>query len=390
MPHKLTLVSAYYPSHRGGIEIVAGELASRLARHHDYQIEWFASDTDPTPQYSAVDSIRCRPQRAWNKTERALGIPFPIWPISALVELSRSIESADCVHVHDFVYPCSQAAIWLAKHHQKPLLVTQHIGCVPYQSRIARWTLASLNRIVGAISLSRANQVVFVSEAVHTYFRQFVSFRRPALYIPNGVDRNVFHPVADAVKCQLRAEYSLSSMRPVFLFVGRFVEKKGLRLLAHLAQTIPDVQWVFAGHGPLDPEAWGLPNIRVLRNVSGKSLAKIYQLADLLVLPSRGEGFPLVVQESMACGTPAIVSSETWYGCPAAKNVLLHEKCDATDSEILWQRRLETLVRAPEMLRKLGVLGAQFAMTYWDWASCVRQYASLAADLIRDRDSRIG
>ena len=77
--------------------------------------------------------------------------------------------------------------------------------------------------------------------------------------------------------------------------------------LAYAAQ-LPDWRFWMAGFGPIDPDKWLLPNVHVLKNRKGQSLAELYQAADLLLIPSYGEGFPLVIQEAMACGLPVITT----------------------------------------------------------------------------------
>src|SRR5574343_903655 len=64
MKPRLLLLTHYYPAHRGGVEIVAGQLAFRLAEQ--YEILWLAADCDPAP---VLPGIRCEPQGVWNKLE---------------------------------------------------------------------------------------------------------------------------------------------------------------------------------------------------------------------------------------------------------------------------------------------------------------------------------
>jgi glycosyltransferase involved in cell wall biosynthesis len=106
------------------------------------------------------------------------------------------------------------------------------------------------------------------------------------------------------------------------LFVGRFVEKKGLHIFFRMVRLRPDVVWAFAGWGPQNPRDWGLQNVVVFSDLIGPSMARLYQASDVFVLPSKGEGFPLVVQEALACGLPVVCSAET-AGADTAVSALL-------------------------------------------------------------------
>jgi len=354
---RIALVTHYFPAHRGGVELVAAEIARRLARDYGAEIEWHASDCDVSPQ---VPGVRAVPGASCNLVERRLGIPYPLWSPAALWRLARAVRAADAVHLHDCLYLPNLVACAAARLAGRPVVVTQHVGMIPYRSRILRALLAAAYRLLGRTVLGSATQVVFVSDAVRLFFQSFITFKAPPALIANGVDTAVFHPAETG-----KARY--------LLFVGRFVEKKGLALLRDLAERLPDVQWVFAGWGPLDPEAWGLPNVRVVRGLAQRELAPLYQAADLLVLPSVGEGFPLVVQEAMACGTPALVSDETAAGAPDAHGLLMHEPLVMER----WVARLQALLAAPAELAALRPRVAAFAREHWSWERSAARYASL-------------
>jgi glycosyltransferase involved in cell wall biosynthesis len=225
--------------------------------------------------------------------------------------------------------------------------------------------------------LRGATQVVFVSDAVRAYFSTFVRFRAAPLVVSNGVDSRMFAQANGDERTRLRSELGVPQGRPLLLLVGRFVEKKGLRTLQELTLRVPQAHWVFAGWGPIDPSAWRRPNVTVVHRAGIEALVRLYQAADLLVLPSVGEGFPLVVQEAMACGTPALVGAETAAGCPEAGELLLREAVGGADTSSRWRARLDSLLAAPERLEALRPQVAAFAREHWSWEQCAVRYAAI-------------
>lgn len=373
---RIALVTHYYPAHRGGIELVAAEIARRLAANYDAEICWYASDCDRPP---SIPGVACAPARACNAIERRLGVPYPLWWPGALRKVASAARAADAVHLHDCLYLPNLVAYVAARIAGRPVLVTQHIGMVPYRNPVLRALLFVAYHLLARIVLGGATQVVFVSESVRRYFLGFVRFKSPPVLVSNGVDTTVFHPVDDTRRMALRAELGARRDAPLLLFVGRFVEKKGLPVLKRLAERLPHARWLFAGWGPMDPERWGLPNVTVLRERSGAQLAALYQAADLLVLPSIGEGFPLVVQEAMACGTPALVGTDTAAGCPGTAAVLLGEDTAGRDVAARWERRIMELTGAASNLPNLRPLVAAYAAANWSWERCAGRYAEILA-----------
>ena len=371
---RVLLVTHYYAEHGGGVEIVARELAVRLARR-GAAITWAASAPAPA---CADEGVSYLPMRAWNGTERRLGVPYPLWGPVGLARLGSAVRQCDLVHLHDCLYEGNMAALLRARRAGKPVVVTQHVGKVPYRHALLRGLLATAQGTLGRMVLGGASQTVFVSRKVLDYFRPIVRFRHEPLCIPNGVDTAVFSPVGPAERNQLRRQFGWPEGRPVFLFVGRFVEKKGLPHLRRLAQQFPEVQYVLVGWGPEDPSQWRLANVEAVGRVDHDQLPPYYRAADLLILPSVGEGFPFVVQEAMACGTPAMISDDTAPGSPGIETAAV---VSSLEEDAITAAVRGFLQRRPEW-DLLRCRSAQYAGR-WSWDDCASRYADLFGRLVR-------
>jgi glycosyltransferase involved in cell wall biosynthesis len=316
---KLLMVTHYFESHRSGIEIIAGHLIRELVCL-EQEVTWVASNVTPRPSYDKLGT-RSLALSAINITERYLGIPFPIPSLGAIGQIRHEVQRADAVLLQDSLYPMCIAAFLFARLSRKPVVIAQHVGIVPYNNPVFRMMMSLANTIVVRPMLARADRVAFFSEITARYFSE-VSFRWTPKLMFTGVDTETFFPIRPEEKPKLRARLGLAPDRPVALFVGRFVEKKGLHILSRMARLRPNNVWAFAGWGHLNPRDWNLPNVMVFSDLDGSSIAPLYQASDLFVLPSKGEGFPLVIQEALACGLPVVCSAET-TGADAAVSPFL-------------------------------------------------------------------
>jgi glycosyltransferase involved in cell wall biosynthesis len=353
---------------------VAGQLATRLAKQAD--ISWFAAA--PAGELAPA-GVTLSPMKSWNGLERRFGLPVPIASPVSLLALSRTARRSDIVWVHDLIYLSNLVAALSAIAARKPLVVTVHVGAIPYRSRVVRRIMAVTIALTGRWILTRAAAVAFVSERVEGEFRVRWRLRRARL-IANGVDFETFKPLAARDRMTVRRELGIGDGR-VVLFVGRFVERKGLGLLRKLATAMPEVSWLFAGHGPLDPGTWNLPNVHVERSRSGATLADVYRAADLLVLPSMGEGFPLVVSEALASGLPALVDPSTIAGCPEVAEVADSEPVTGVDAAGRWSRRIGAILDDEAGRAAMASKRVAFARNHWDWDRAAADYASLFVEV---------
>lgn len=190
-----------------------------------------------------------------------------------------------------------------------PFVVTSH-GADLYALRSP--ALQALKRLV----LNRSSSATVVSSAMRMAVEQMGSDVRKVCVVPMGVDMAQRFTPGDG---QLRSSSEL-------LFVGRLVEKKGLRhLLDALPMVLaarPAVRLTIAGFGP--DEAFlqararelGLQDaVNFIGALAQKDLPVFYQRAALFVAPfvktSSGdqEGLPVALMEAIACGCPVIAGN---------------------------------------------------------------------------------
>lgn len=147
-----------------------------------------------------------------------------------------------------------------------------------------------------------------------------------------------FRDVQDAADATFRDRYRLD--RPYVLAVGTIQPRKNLPLLAQAMRSIrDDVDLVVAGkRGWMADDvvselhAIGLGDrLRLLDYVPDEDLPMLYRQAQMLVQPSRFEGFGLPVLEAMAAGTPVLTTRGSSLAEIAGDNAVFFDQDDADD-----------------------------------------------------------
>ncbi len=321
---RLLIVSAYFDSHRGGVERVAGRLATEFAIR-DLDVSWLAADSSEPRKILGVKTI---PIKSSNWVQEKTGVPMPLWKLQSFGVMLNAVKNVDVVMLHDTLYIGNIASYLAALWYKKPVVVVQHVGRIKFHKAIFNLLMALGDRFVGRPMLARSSQTVFISERIAAEY-DGVSYRVPRQVVFNAVDSAVFDPAKQAQKkSTTRDAHGIRSDAPTVLFAGRFVPRKGLALVRKLAEARPDVVFLLAGWGPIDPSQWGLRNVRITVVDTPQEMASLYAASDALLLPSSGEGFPLVVQEALSMGLRVVCSTETIEADRALKDVVAHARFD--------------------------------------------------------------
>jgi len=146
--------------------------------------------------------------------------------------------------------------------------------------------------------------VVCISEHEMRIARQARIAPRVMAHIANGIPCNP--PVAAA-----RSQPDWPADKRRLLFVGRFDRQKGVDILLEALRELRDSTFAYlVGSAVLnDGAALKLPdNVRTTGWLSAADLTAYYETADVLVAPSRWEGFGLTAVEAMRAGLPVIAS----------------------------------------------------------------------------------
>lgn len=281
------------------------------------------------------------------------------------------VGAADVVHIHAVWEPIQHFAAHTARRLGTPYIISPHGMIDPYnlrQKRLKKW-LYRVGRLQGHLNHATAVHCTTQAEA------ELASplLRRPAILIESlGVDLHEFETLPPAGT--FRAAYPATGQRPILLFLGRLHAKKGLDILlaAFAKATRGDTILVLAGpDGGYEATARSMVRSLgleedVLFTGMLHGVERIDALVDALVmvLPSYQENFGIIVIESLACGTPVIISDQVNLHpeiSPAKVGTIIEASCNA-----LVPALNQWLSDAP-MRRAAAQRARPFVWSTYDW-----------------------
>jgi glycosyltransferase involved in cell wall biosynthesis len=184
----------------------------------------------------------------------------------------------------------------------------------------SRWR-RMLKELTHRVLLKAFHVHLYVGQRNREYLKHYGVPEERLFFSPHFVDNEWW--AGRAAGEEIKVKMKMKESRATFLFAGKFIAKKRVMDLLEAAARVADAHIILVGDGPLRgqleqrasrPDLKGRVEFAGFKNQG--ELPKYLKFSDCLVLPSDGtETWGLIVNEAMACGTPAIVS-EACGCCP--------------------------------------------------------------------------
>lgn len=356
----------HIPSREGGVEVVVGELSTRMVslghqvtcfNRSGHHVSGRQFDAQCLREYKGV-RLKTVPTIAV-KGLAAVSSSF-------FAALACAFGKYDVVHVHA---EGPAAMCWLPKLFGKRVIVTVH-GLDWQREKWSKGFGAKYIRFGERCMVQCADQIIALSKDVQNYFKS--TYGRDTVYIPNGVIRPQI-----AASQQITKEYGLQKDGYI-LFLGRLVPEKGVQYLIRAFKRVKtDKKLVIAG-GSSDTDAFVQelqnmaaddPRILFTGFVQGQMLYELYSNADVYCLPSDLEGMPLSLLEAMSYGNCCLVSDIPECTEVVENKAVFFRK----GNESALQAKLKELCHCPALVRKYKKDAADFICHKYNWDSIVQK-----------------
>lgn len=231
------------------------------------------------------------------------------WARGTVRRLMAAGHRFDLIDAHYF-YPDGVAAAMLAREFDLPLTITGRgtdLNLIP-RYRLCRAQIRSAAR--------QADGLITVCDALADDLAALGIPRGDVTVLRNGVDLAAFRPDPEgAAALRDRLGDTAKGDGPLLLSVGHLIPRKGHELAIEALCLLPAARLWIVGGGPEEGRLKALAarlgvadRVAFLGVLPHEALSAVYSAGDVLILGSKREGWPNVLLESMACGTPVVAT----------------------------------------------------------------------------------
>lgn len=234
--------------------------------------------------------------------------------IAEKLENSFKIENYELIHAHR-LFPEGYSALILSKKYNIPFVTTTHGSELHGTESSWRETILEI--------LNNASKNIFVSNFLKKQANKIGYDGKNYKVIPNGINTRLFRPLD---RHEVRKKLGLINNNYKYVgFVGNleYVKRadKFPEIFNKISKKYPKAKFLIVGDGSLKNEVIKKTrdlSITFFGKVPHEQVPKYLNAMDVVILPSRNEGWPCVVLEAQACGVPVVGSNNG--GIPEAIN----------------------------------------------------------------------
>ena len=252
------------------------------------------------------------------------------------IQLNKSIKNCDIIHSHT-VEPRNYFKMKFAK---VPTVAYVHFlpDTLDGSIKLPKFAFKIFKKYVISFYKS-ADHLVVVNPIFKKDMVKAGLDENKITYIPNFVSKEKFYKMNDKDRKKARKEFNLKDDEFVVLGAGQVQNRKGVLDFVKVAEKLPDITFVWAGgfsfgaitdgHKELEKIMKNPPkNVKFIGIIPREKMNDLFNVSDLLFVPSYNELFPMTILEACSTETPLLLRDLELY-----EDILFKKYLKANDNE---------------------------------------------------------
>jgi glycosyltransferase involved in cell wall biosynthesis len=307
--YRICVFTGHYAPHMGGVEQYNSALWSRIAMR-GCSVLLITGNTDNAPERESLDGIEVLRLPVFNVINGRLPIIKPAPAFFRLLRYAREWRP-DLVVTNTRFFPICVLGRFLAGLGKVPHFHIEHGSeHIKLGNGIINLIGHAWDHLMGGYVIRRADRSYGVSRSISVIAGHLGCKACGVMY--NGVDSSIFRPGPSS----LRERLGIADGTFLFVFAGRLIEDKGIKILLEAFKLLPkglSCALAIAGSGHLEEyvneESKRNPAVHFVGRLRQEEVLDLLRGGDCFILPtSYPEGLPTSILEAQAVGLPVITT----------------------------------------------------------------------------------
>lgn len=240
------------------------------------------------------------------------------------IQLNKGVKNCDIIHAHTFE-PKNYFKLKKAKRKNIPTI--SYVHCLPQHFdgsiKLPKFAFKIFKKYVVRF-YKKADYLVVVNPIFIKDMVEAGLDKDGITYIPNFVSKEKFYKKSDEEIKEIRKKYDIGEDEFVVLGAGQVQNRKGVMDFIKVAEMLPDIKFIWAGgfsfgaitdgHKELQRVMENPPkNVKFLGIIPRDDMNDVFNMSNLLFVPSYNELFPMTILEACSTDTPILLRNLELY-----------------------------------------------------------------------------